>query len=126
MEHYFTGVSSCFVAEINGLKQQFDLSKRSFNIVQILASYLNLRGFKPGPLFIYNGKPVSRRFFNSILHSSLESANIRSDNIKSHSFRIGAVTMCIQKGYSYEQIQLMGRWKSEAVKRYARIQSFHN
>ena len=42
-------------------------------------------------------------------------------NVKSHSFRIGGATNAICKGVSYDKIKEMGRWKSDAAKRYIRI-----
>lgn len=36
-------------------------------------------------------------------------------------FRIGAATLGKSKGISDEQIQLLGRWKSNAYRKYIRI-----
>lgn len=47
-----------------------------------------------------------------------------SKQYKGHSFRIGAATHAAQVGFSENAIQNMGRWKSDAVKRYIRIGSF--
>lgn len=43
---------------------------------------------------------------------------------KSHSFRIGAASHAFQCHIPEEKIRLMGRWNSNAVKRYFRIPVF--
>ena len=53
--------------------------------------------------------------------SSRKFAGLNVKNYKSHSFRIGAATTAWAKGFSEEQIQQMGRWNSEAFKKYIRI-----
>jgi hypothetical protein len=40
---------------------------------------------------------------------------------KAHSFRIGAATHAASRGYSDQDIQIMGRWHSDAFKKYIRI-----
>ena len=89
-----------------------------------LAGYLSFRGFCKGPLFLYRGAPVTRSFFTSFLSSTLKRANLSPTRIKSHSFRIGAATTALQKGFTHEQIQQMGRWKSGAFSKYLRVGSF--
>lgn len=93
-------------------------------LTRILSVYLGHRGYQSGPLFIYNNKPVTQRFFSSLLQQVLSAAGFESSNIKSHSFRIGAATLCFSKGYTSDQIQRMGRWKSDAFRKYIRIPSF--
>lgn len=69
-----------------------------------------------GPLFRYlDGCPVSCPFVSKSLDPK---------QYKGHSFRIGAATHEAQVGISENAIQNMGRWKSDAVKRYIRIGSF--
>jgi hypothetical protein len=58
------------------------------------------------------------------LQLSLKFAGLNVKNYKSHSFRIGAATTAWAKGFSEEQIQQMGRWNSEAFKKYIRIPLF--
>ena len=46
-------------------------------------------------------------------------------NVKSNSFRIGGATNTISKGVPYEKVKEMGRWQSDAAKRYIRIPSIN-
>ena len=97
--------------------------------VKILADYLYQRKFAPGPLFIFqNAKPVNRKYFNEKLELLLKFCGFDKNNvhIRSHSFRIGAATHAIQTGHTYEQVEIMGRWHSQAFKRYIRVSSFIN
>jgi integrase len=93
--------------------------------VHSLWSYLQLRGKESSnvqPLFSFmDNAPITRSFFNSQLQLSLKFAGLNVKNYKSHSFRIGAATTAWAKGFSEEQIQQMGRWNSEAFKKYIRI-----
>lgn len=69
-----------------------------------------------GPLFQFlDDCPVSYSFVSKSLDPK---------QYKGHSFRIGAATHAAQVGFSENAIQNMGRWKSDAVKRYIRIGSF--
>ena len=94
--------------------------------VKLLAEYLNMRKYCDGPLFlIKDGTPVNRSFFNDKLAYVLSFCQLNKKmHIRSHSFRIGAATFAIENGYSYEQVQVMGRWNSQAFKRYIRVNSF--
>lgn len=90
--------------------------------VVALTRYVQLRGSQPGPLFLFpDNSPVSQSYFRSTLKSSLHLAGYPSATYKSHSFRIGAATVAASRGYSDGQIQRMGRWSSQAFKKYIRI-----
>ena len=92
-----------------------------------LRRYLNMRGESPGPLFCYpDCHAISTSQFNAWLKLSLSRASLSSLTIKSHSFRIGAASHAAAIGYSDTQIQNMGRWNSDAFKRYIRIPSFQS
>jgi hypothetical protein len=56
-----------------------------------------------------------------VLEFALQFSNEKINNIKPHSFRIGVATNAISKGIPYEQVKEMGRWQSDAAKRYIRI-----
>lgn len=90
--------------------------------VSALWNYCKLRGSKEGPLFLFSdGVAVSRQAFCNQLHISLTFLNFDTKRYKSHSFRIGAASWAKSKGIPDDQIQMLGRWKSEAFRRYIRI-----
>jgi hypothetical protein len=117
-KHYKHKTSTTpFVLQIEG-------QQGPYNIAKEMARYLALRGLNDGPLFIYNNKPVTKNFFNNTFQAALTCAKYKQDNYKTQSFRIGAASHCLMKGYTMEQIQFMGRWKSSAFKKYFRVTSF--
>ena len=90
--------------------------------VKYMQRYLSLRGSAPGPLFVFpGGSPVTRSFFTDNLNRSLIWSGLSPKTYKGHSFRIGAATMASMMGVSEEEIQRMGRWRSQAFKKYIRI-----
>lgn len=90
--------------------------------VSAMWEYRAIRGDCDGPLFMFQDKsPVSRHYFNQQLKISLNYLDYDTKLYKGHSFRIGAATLAKSKGISDEQIQLLGRWKSNAYRKYIRI-----
>ena len=92
--------------------------------VQALRHYLKVRGTTQGLLFQYpSGMPVLRADFNNVLRRALVFNNISPSTFKGHSFRIGAATTAAALGLSDSQIRQLGRWKSDAFKKYIRSAS---
>lgn len=89
--------------------------------VQAMTAYLRVRGKSAGPLFQLDNKAVSRARFVSTLHQTVKLACLPSKRINSHSFRIGAATDAAVAGRSDAQIRSLGRWSSDAFKKYIRI-----
>ena len=90
--------------------------------VSSLKKYIQLRGLHSGFLFIQsNSQPVHRNKFSSILSQSVSFLGLDSSRYLSHSFRIGACTYAIQCGLSDSQIRVLGRWNSDAFRRYIRL-----
>lgn len=90
--------------------------------VKTLKEYLQLRGGEPGYLYRWPvGNPVTRADFNKVLHCVLHFCALDPALYKSHSFRIGAASYAASLGHSETQIREMGRWRSEAFKRYIRF-----
>ena len=92
--------------------------------VEILLGYLLLRGSSPGFLFQHlDGSPVTRSEFTVWLDTVIKSCGLDPSRYKGHSFRIGAASYAAEQGYSETQIRILGRWKSDAFKRYIRVPS---
>ncbi|XP_062622103.1 uncharacterized protein LOC134283613 isoform X1 [Saccostrea cucullata] len=103
---------------------QLSANKENKQLCPVLAiwDYMKLRGQNAGPLFMFQDKsPISRQYFNQQLKISLTFLNYDTKSYKGHSFRIGATTWAKSKGVSDDQIQLLGRWKSNAYRKYIRI-----
>lgn len=92
--------------------------------VQALADYTARRGNYEGPLFcLETRKPVSRLIFDRHLHRALSFCRLDSSMYKGHSFRIGAATHAARNNLSDAQIRALGRWSSNAFRKYIRITS---
>ena len=90
--------------------------------VLLLTRYIHVRGSRPGPFFsTQNGQPVPPEEFRRTLARAKSVSSLSSARITPHSFRIGAATHAASKGYTSQQIQAMGRWKSSAFLKYIRI-----
>ena len=88
--------------------------------------YLAVARVSPNaPLFVRaDGATVSRDFFNSNLSKYLKACSLNPEFLKGHSFRIGSASFMAQKGFSDADIQKLGRWHSDAFKKYIRNTSF--
>ena len=108
-----------------------NLSKKPFEIVlprqtnslicpvTALLEYFQLRGYYSGPLFCFpNLTPISRNFFVDNLKQALNFVGLQTSLYKSHSFRIGGASYYASLGLSDEQIRLLGRWHSNAFRKY--------
>ncbi len=90
--------------------------------VSAYRDYIQLRGSDHAPFFAFpGGIPISRRCFTDQLKLSLQWAGYSPNHYKGHSFRIGAASTAASMGISDERIQLMGRWRSDAFRKYIRI-----
>ena len=97
---------------------------RQFNTcpVQSFLDYVNTRGAENGPLFINgDGSPVLRSNFCKAFCTIFRLCGLDPSRYKGHSFRTGAATYAAEQGYSDTQIRHMGRWKSDAFKKYIRV-----
>ena len=92
--------------------------------VRAVQQYLLLRGLKHGPLFLDRaGNAVMRSDFDRVLRKAVIFNRIDPAHFKGHSFRIGAATAAAEAGIPDSQIREMGRWKSDAFKKYIRAAS---
>jgi site-specific recombinase XerD len=100
-------------------------SSAAYCPVSAMRLFLFARGPASGPLFVSSdGSPVLRTQFSARLAASLASLGLSHANLKPHSFRIGAATSACAEGVCDSVIQRLGRWKSDAYKRYIRIPCF--
>jgi len=70
----------------------------------------------------FDGSSLTRYQFTSVLKKALSQLHIDNVAYKSHSFLIGAATDAALQGMSDLEIQALGRWKSNAFRRYIIIQ----
>ena len=92
------------------------------NLCPVLAlrSYLAYRGSLAGPLFVWADRsPLTADQVNHSLRVILSRAGV-SGPFSSHSFRIGAATSAAAAGLPDHLIQTLGRWTSQAYRRYIR------
>ena len=92
-----------------------------------LQRYINMRGLGPGPIFTNLANiHITRAEFNAQLTIALQFCSFDPEYFKNHSFRIGAATTADMQGFSDSQIRQLGRWKSDAFKRYIRCSERHS
>ncbi len=92
--------------------------------VRLVNLFCQVRGSDPGPFFCnQDGSPVTPAAFRKLLATAQSQAGLKDIHITPHSFRIGAATYAATKGYTSQQIQNMGRWRSAAFQKYIRVPS---
>ena len=91
-----------------------------------LHQYLQLRYPTPGPLFLTErGHPLTRIQFSSLLKQCATMCGLPAYRYNTHSFRIGKVTQMAHDNVSDLNIRQIGRWSSDAFRRYIRPQQIH-
>ena len=89
--------------------------------VKSLLTYIAIRGFKDGPLFInQNGTTFTQQSLVSSLRVTLSQVGIDCTH-SGHSFRIEAATTASVKGVPETTVQALGRWSSDSYKCYIRL-----
>ena len=89
--------------------------------LESLKAFISVRGSEPGPLFaLPSGLGISRSWFDLKLKTLLKVCHFDSSCFKGHSFRIGGATLAAARGFSDSQIRALGRWQSDAFKKYIR------
>ena len=86
--------------------------------VELMLQYLRARPECRGPLFIFEENNFLIRqdvvtFLRRVLPEVL--------NVNTHSFRIGGASAAASAGLPDSQIQILGRWSSDAYRRYLRF-----
>jgi len=79
--------------------------------------FLNTYPCSPlSPLFTRPfSQPFTKQFLVLKIHELLLQADIPTTGFSGHSIRKGTAVTAAQNGISHEDIQLLGRWKSDAV-----------
>ena len=65
-----------------------------------------------------DGRAVSRHIFTNYLALIFRTCGLDPAKYKGYSFRVGAATLAVENGFSDGQIRLLGRWKSDAFRKY--------
>ncbi len=79
--------------------------------------------YPPPPLFVKLGggnQPLKYRDIDQMLNRICTFRTWNRNLFHTHSFRIGRATSWAQLGFTNEQILNMGRWRSDAYKKYIR------
>ena len=93
--------------------------------VQCILEYLDQGDHSPGAFFqLRNGEAVPGNTFSLFLSSAIKQCGLDPAQYKGHSFRIGAASHAAALGLTDSQIRVLGRWKSNAFRKYIRIDSF--
>ena len=105
-----------------GVGTTIRVSRLNHQLCPVLAlhRYLNIRGPHPGPLFIFS----DGFYFTRADLSTLTQALPHVANINTHSLRRGGASALAAAGVSHEIIKTLGRWKSDAYKRYIELSDF--
>ena len=76
------------------------------------------------PIFVFeNGTPLTSRKLNSYLKALLEPyIDYNKGTVTSHSFRAGIPSMLAAAGHDTEEIKQVGRWSSNAVEKYMKLE----
>ena len=89
--------------------------------VSLLSKYMYIRPKINGPIFVnQSGKAITRLQFQAVFHRCISFLSLDTARYNTHSLRIGRCTDMMTQGYSDSQIKAVGRWKSDAFKRYIR------
>ena len=90
--------------------------------VAAVQEFVEARGPSPGPLFTHaDGSAFSHARVQVLLNVLFTACGMDPRIYKGHSFCIRAASEAARAGYSDAQIRLMGRWKSDAFRKYIRI-----
>ena len=97
---------------------------RHFCPFKVLRTYLHLRddyAHEQEQFFVFRDKqPVRPVQATNVLKLMVKNLGLDSKLYSMHSFRIGRTSYLIKFGYSLDEVQRLGRWKSNAVLCYIR------
>ena len=94
-------------------------TERAICPINRIIPYLAHRGGHYGPLFMFqDGRFLTRYLFSAAVDKLLGDVRIDTKLYSTRSFRIGAATSAMKANISEAHVQMLGRWRSEAYKRY--------
>ena len=86
--------------------------------VAALINYINIHQTRQGPLYVFTNQIyLTRNHITALLSTYFPHIT----NINTHSFRIGGASAAASAGVADSTIQILGRWSSDAYRRYIRI-----
>ena len=91
--------------------------------VAAMHAYIKIRPVRQGHNLLFchrDGSPLTRYQFGAVLSKVISKLQLNTACYKTHSFRIGAATWLARKGVSHDAIKALGRWSSDAFRRYIR------
>lgn len=68
-----------------------------------------------------DGNPSTRQYMTQQLEAPLSFCDLNLQNNHTHSFRIRVASSATAQGFTELQIQTIGRWNSNAFRKYIRI-----
>ncbi|XP_052784404.1 uncharacterized protein LOC128220167 [Mya arenaria] len=89
--------------------------------VLAMLEYLSLKPAGTSAFSHSNGLPVTRQQVTAVLNKCLTRAGHSTQNFKTHSFRIGRATDLAIRSVPETDIMKLGRWSSQAYKKYIRV-----
>ena len=97
---------------------------RHFCLFTVLRHFISIRGnyiADTESSFVFRDKqPVKSQHTNTLLKQLIANIGLDCALYSMHSFRIGRTSDLIKFGYSIEEVQRLGRWRSNAVYKYIR------
>ena len=87
--------------------------------VLALNEYSKRRPKVLGPLFVFeNGSPVTSDWYAKQFGIAISYLGLDPKKYQTHSMRVGAASFAAACGFSDSQIRALGRWRSDAFKKY--------
>ena len=87
--------------------------------------YLRLRGHTANKAFLsQDGSPIRSSLLSYTLKRHLRALSLNPNHYNTHSFRFGRATDMAVQGYTGPQMSMVGKWKSDAYKRYIKPDKF--
>ena len=110
--------------KIESNKQANRSTAQNFCPFELTTTYYKIRGDYYTPddqFFIFKDKsPVTPEKARKVLREMITKLSLDASLYDMQSLRIGRATDMVKFGYTVEQVQRAGRWKSSAVYRYIR------